>query len=44
MEISDKVGVSAVAGGGVVTGVTTGVLTSVTAGTSLSEDKKKTTQ
>lgn len=44
MEISDKVGVSAAAGGGVVTGVTAGVLTSVMAGTSLPEDKKETTQ
>lgn len=34
IEVSDKVGVRAAAGGGVVTGVTAGVLTSVMAGTS----------
>lgn len=38
MEISDKVGVRAAAGGGVVAGVTVGVLTSVAAGMSFPED------
>lgn len=44
MEISDKVGEKAAAGGGVVAGVTAGVLTRVMAGVSFPKDflfKKK---
>jgi hypothetical protein len=44
MEVSDKVGVRAAAGGGVATGVRVGVLTSMTAGISLPKGEKEKTK